>query len=145
MRGHIKQRSKGSWSIVLDLGRDPSTGKRKQQWVTVRGTKKEAEKKLSELQHQLNTGEFVKTSKLTVREFLTQWFQDYVKTNARAATAEGYKIIVERHLIPSLGGIALAQLQLSHIQGYYARALRKGAVTVKGALRPEQWFITTEC
>ena len=44
MRGHIKQRSKGSWSIVLDLGRDPSTGKRKQQWVTVRGTKKEAEK-----------------------------------------------------------------------------------------------------
>ena len=76
MRGHIKQRSKGSWSIVLDLGRDPSTGKRKQQWVTVRGTKKEAEKKLSELQHQLNTGEFVKTSKLTVREFLTQWFQD---------------------------------------------------------------------
>ena len=43
MRGHIKQRSKGSWSIVLDLGRDPSTGKRKQQWVTVRCTKKEAE------------------------------------------------------------------------------------------------------
>ena len=134
MRGHIKQRSKGSWSIVLDLGRDPSTGKRKQQWVTVRGTKKEAEKKLSELQHQLNTGEFVKSSKLTVREFLTQWFQDYVKTNARAATAEGYKIILERHLIPSLGGIVLAQLQPSHIQGYYARALREGRCDGKGGL-----------
>ena len=134
MRGHIKQRSKGSWSIVLDLGRDPSTGKRKQQWVTVRGTKKEAEKKLSELQHQLNTGEFVKSSKLTVREFLTQWFQDYVKTNARAATAEGYKIIVERHLIPSLGGIALAQLQPSHIQGYYAKALGEGRCDGKGGL-----------
>ena len=134
MRGHIKQRSKGSWSIVLDLGRDPSTGKRKQQWVTVRGTKKEAESKLAELQHQLNTGEFVKSSKLTVREFLTQWFQDYVKTNARAATAEGYKIIVERHLIPSLGGIALAQLQPSHIQGYYARALREGRCDGKGGL-----------
>ena len=134
MRGPIKQRSKGSWSIVLDLGRDPSTGKRKQQWVTVRGTKKEAESKLAELQHQLNTGEFVKSSKLTVREFLTQWFQDYVKTNARAATAEGYKIIVERHLIPSLGGIALAQLQPSHIQGYYARALREGRCDGKGGL-----------
>ena len=134
MRGHIKQRSKGSWSIVLDLGRDPSTGKRKQQWVTVRGTKKEAESKLAELQHQLNTGEFVKTSKLTVREFLTQWFQDYVKTNARAATAEGYKIIVERHLIPSLGGIALAQLHPSHIQGYYAKALVEGRCDGKGGL-----------
>ena len=134
MRGHIKQRSKGSWSIVLDLGRDPSTGKRKQQWVTVRGTKKEAESKLAELQHQLNTGEFVKSSKLTVREFLTQWFQDYVKTNARAATAEGYKIIVERHLIPSLGGIALAQLHPSHIQGYYAKALVEGRCDGKGGL-----------
>ena len=134
MRGHIKQRSKGSWSIVLDLGRDHATGKRKQQWVTVRGTKKEAESKLAELQHQLNTGEFVKTSKLTVREFLTQWFQDYVKTNARPATAEGYKIIVERHLIPSLGGIALAQLHPSHIQGYYAKALVEGRCDGKGGL-----------
>ena len=53
MRGHLKQRSKGSWSIVLDMGRDPATGKRRQQWQTVRGTKKEAEKKLAELQHQL--------------------------------------------------------------------------------------------
>ena len=53
MRGHIKQRSKGSWTIVLDLGRDPSTGKRRQQWVTHRGTRKEAEKKLAELQNQL--------------------------------------------------------------------------------------------
>ena len=36
MRGHITKRSKGSWSIVLDLGRDPSTGKRKQQWVSLK-------------------------------------------------------------------------------------------------------------
>ena len=28
MRGHIKQRSKGSWSIVVELDRDPATGKR---------------------------------------------------------------------------------------------------------------------
>jgi len=27
MRGHLAKRSKGSWSIVLDMGRDPTTGK----------------------------------------------------------------------------------------------------------------------
>ena len=59
MRGHITQRAKGSWSIVLDLGRDPSTGKRRQKWVTVRGTKKDAEKKLTELQSQLDSGDYV--------------------------------------------------------------------------------------
>ena len=43
MRGHIKQRAKGSWSIVLELGRDPATNKRRQQWTTFRGTKRDAD------------------------------------------------------------------------------------------------------
>jgi hypothetical protein len=30
MRDHITKRGKGSFSIVLDLGRDPSSGKRRQ-------------------------------------------------------------------------------------------------------------------
>ena len=54
MRGHIVKRYKNSYTIVFNLGVDPSTGKRKQQWVTVKGTKKEAEKKLAELLHQLD-------------------------------------------------------------------------------------------
>ena len=29
MRGTIKQRAKGSWTIILDMGRDPATGKRR--------------------------------------------------------------------------------------------------------------------
>ena len=46
MRGTLKQRSKGSWTIILDAGPDPATGKRRQQWHTVKGTKREAEKRL---------------------------------------------------------------------------------------------------
>ena len=41
MRGHIIKRYKNSYTIVLNLGVDPWTGKRKQQWVSVRGTKKD--------------------------------------------------------------------------------------------------------
>ena len=36
MTGHLKKRSKGSWSIKLDIGNDPVTGKRRQKWITVR-------------------------------------------------------------------------------------------------------------
>jgi len=39
MKGHITQRSKGAWSIVIDAGKDPITGKRIQQWHTVKGTR----------------------------------------------------------------------------------------------------------
>ncbi len=38
MKGHIRQRSKGSWTIWVGLGRDPETGKRNQQPLTVHGT-----------------------------------------------------------------------------------------------------------
>lgn len=49
-RGYVFQRSPDSWSIVIYLGRDPD-GKKKQRWLTVRGTKKAAQRKLtSELQ-----------------------------------------------------------------------------------------------
>jgi hypothetical protein len=49
MRGSIIKRGRSSYTIALNLGTDPQTGKRKQQWVTVKGTKKDAEKRLPEL------------------------------------------------------------------------------------------------
>ena len=76
MRGHIVKRGKDSYSIVLNLGQDPVTGKRKQQWISVKGTKKEAEKRRTELLHQLDTGTFVKPGKVTIAEYLQQWLTD---------------------------------------------------------------------
>ena len=131
MRGHITKRSKNSWSIVLDQGRDPTTGKRRQQWISVKGTKKDAERRLTELLGQVDTGRYVKPTKTTVAEFLRQWLRDYVATNVRPRTAEGYQMVVEHHLIPSLGNVALAQLQPSHLQEHYAKALKEGRIDGK--------------
>ena len=136
MRGSIKQRSKGSWTIILDAGRDPATGKRSQQWHTVKGTKRQAEKRLVELIHQVDTGDYVKPGNLTVGAFLVQWLRDYASTNVRPRTIEGYRDIVNGHLIPGLGKIHLLQLKGAHIQGYYARALECGRKDGKGGLSP---------
>ncbi|MGH8064525.1 MAG: hypothetical protein ACRERE_04665 [Candidatus Entotheonellia bacterium] len=58
MRGSIRKRYKDSWNIILDVGyqRDPAAGKQKrvQKGFTVQGTKRDAEKKLAELLHDLN-------------------------------------------------------------------------------------------
>ena len=126
MRGHIRKRAKNTWTIVVDYGRDSLTGKRQQQWITIPGTKRDAEKKLSDLLYQLDRGSFVKSTKLTLGDFFQQWMRDYVTTNVRAATAEGYKIIIECHLVPALGAIILSQLSPSHLQKYYAHALKEG-------------------
>ena len=126
MRGHIKQRAKGSWSIVIDVGRDPRTGKRQQQWHTVRGTKKEAEAKLRELLDALEKGVYVKSNKMTLGEWLEKWLESYVKVNCALRTYDGYHSVVKNHLVPNLGMIPLTQLKPQQIQQYYSKVFAEG-------------------
>lgn len=136
MRGHIRKRSKGSWTIVLSLGRDPQTGKKKYQWQSVKGTKKQAEKVLADLLHRLDTGMFIKPTKHTVAELLRQWQRDYVATSVRPVTAEGYAQKVNSYIIPNLGSIALSNLQPSHLQAFYRKLLENGRMDGTGGLSP---------
>jgi len=137
MRGHIIKRYADSWSIVIDIARDPETGKRKQQWYSIKGTKKEAEKKLSELLHQLDKGDFIKPDKITVAEFLERWLKDYTRPNLAPNTADWYAYIIHSHLVPALGNIPLTQLKPEHLQRYYAEKLAGGRCDGKGALSPQ--------
>jgi len=143
MRGYIVQRSKkrkNSWTVVLDEGKqiDPKTGKlkRKQVSLSVKGTKKQAEEKLTELQRQIDTGTFVKPSKTTLAEFVERWLRDYARPNLSPRTVEGYETVVYCHLIPGLGRYPLTLLRPEHIQKYYADKLTGGRFDGKGALKP---------
>jgi integrase len=126
MRGHITKRGKDSYSIVLNLGRDPETGKRKQQWVSVKGTKKGAEKKLSELLSQLDNGIYVKPQKTTLAEYLEMWLNEYAKNNLSPRGFERYTGIIRKHLIPDFGKVTLTQLKPEHLQKHYTAKLNDG-------------------
>lgn len=137
MRGYIyqqKRQAKGGWTIVLDLPRDPITGKRRQQSITVKGTKKDAERRLRELLHQLDTGGFVEPINLTLAEYLEQWLRDYAAINTAPRTYERYVELVRHHLTPGLGSIPLVSLKPNHIQAYYSNALQTGRRDGKGGL-----------
>ena len=126
MRGHIVKRSENSYSIVLNLGRELDTGKRRQQWVTVKGSKRDAEKRLSELLHQLDTGTFVKLGKLTVADYLEQWLRDTAYPNLTPRTYEGYEFMVRKYIKPTLGMILLTELKPQHLQHLYSEKLSSG-------------------
>ena len=126
MRGYITKRGKDSYTIVLDLGRDPETGKRKQQWVSVKGTKKDAEKRLSELLSQLDNGIYVQPKKTTLADFLEMWLNEYAKNNLSPRGFERYSGIIRKHLIPDLGKVTLTQLKPEHLQKHYAAKLNDG-------------------
>ncbi len=126
MRGHIVKRGKDSYSIKISVGKDAITGKYKCQWVTVRGTKKEAEKRLSEMLNQLDNGTFMKPGKTTLTEYLEKWLTDYAKPNLSPRGFERYAGIIRQHLISALGNITLTQLKPEHLQQHYTAMLNNG-------------------
>jgi len=113
---------------------DHTTGKYKYHWVTVKGTKRDAEKRLAEIVHQLDNGTFIKPSKITVGEYLERWLRDYVWSNLAPRTAKGYESIIRCHLAPVLGNIPLTQLKPEHLQHYYSEKLSSGRYDGKGTL-----------
>jgi integrase len=125
MRGHIRQRSEGSWTIVIDCGHviDPLTGglRRKQKWVTVRGSKKDAEKKLADLLHAVHHGGILEPSALRLGEWLDRWLETAIQGRRRLRTVETYRSIIATHLKPQLGTIRLGELRPDHIEAYYRR------------------------
>src|SRR4051794_20584066 len=100
LRGHLRQRSRGSWTLVLELGRDAS-GRRRQKWLTVRGSKRDAERELARLNHELNTGSYVEASTMTVAEYLAYWLDGSAKARVAGKTFERYSEIVQLHLAPA--------------------------------------------
>ncbi|MDO8636750.1 MAG: site-specific integrase [Dehalococcoidia bacterium] len=134
MRGHIRKRGKDSWTVVISLGHDPSSGKRLQKWVSIKGTKRDAEKALAEFIHSIEEGSYIKPHRLTVGEWLNQWLESYAGLHSSPRTAENYGSVIRRHLIPSLGALLLFQLRPQHLQSYYARALSQGRADGQGGL-----------
>lgn len=134
MKGHIRRRGDRSWAIVIELDRDPQTGKRRQKWHSVKGTKKEAERRLTELLHQVNTGAYVEPTKFTVGAFLEQWLRDYAQGAVRPTTLDSYRYLIERHIAPALGRVPLAALKPLDLQRFYAEKLNSGRLDGRGGL-----------
>ncbi len=126
MPGSIVKRGKNSWSVIVDLGRDPVTGKRRQLWRSVKGTKRDAQVVLTQLLHQRDTGVDAPPGKTTVGEFLQLWLQTYAAPNTAPKTYERYEQLMRVHVVPLLGNIPLSKLRPLHIQGVYQRVREKG-------------------
>jgi integrase len=138
MKGHLKQRSPGSWTIWIDMGTDPVTKKRKQKTLTVKtNSKREAQKEMNRVLHELQTGMFVEASKLTVASYLQQWLNDAARATTSNKTFERYEQIIRVSLIPALGHVPLEKLTAIQIQSYYRKALEGGRHDGKsGGLSP---------
>lgn len=132
-RGNIRERSKGSFTITIELPRDIITNKRRQKYYTVNGTKKDAERFLTEKLRELDTGLLIDTRKMKYSEYLNYWEEKTFK-NLEITTREGYTQKIEKHIKPYLGNIYLEDIKPLHLQNLYDKLLIDGRKDKKGGL-----------
>lgn len=82
-------------------------------------TRGEVMKKMTEALNSLNKGTYFEPSKITLEEWLDEWFKTYVLPIKKPSTADGYHGIIRRYLKPSLGRILLAKLRPEQLQNLY--------------------------
>ena len=109
MRGNITRRGNRSWRIKYDVER--VAGRRQIRYVTVRGTRRDAERELARILHDVSTGTHVDPIDLTVEQWLHRWLDQQKVGNQ---TAEDYRFCVAR-LIKAIGGIRLQKLRPIHL------------------------------
>lgn len=120
MKGSMRKRGAWSWELKFDVGKDPVTGKRQIQYHSFRGTKREAQAKLSELLAAVGRGDYVEPSKLTVAEHVRARVDQWAAAgDVGARSAERYRQLVEHAIIPHLGTIALQKLRPFDVERWH--------------------------
>ena len=125
--GHIEpgrvrgKRVKGLFTVVIEIGPDPFTGKRRRMRRSVRGRESDAQLVLASLLTELNKGTYVPPAEETVAGYLGEWFRSRRSSNLSPNTIISEQTYIERHIIPHIGALKLTQLEPLHIQRLYHR------------------------
>ncbi|HHY39236.1 MAG TPA: site-specific integrase [Clostridia bacterium] len=133
MKGRVVKKSKNTWLILIEAGKDPKTGKRRRIKRTVTGKKEQAEEEMRKLLSDVERGTYVEPSKVSVAEYLQYWLENYCKQNLAPSTFLRYRLSV-RHLLPEIGSIPLHKLHAWHVQECWTRLLEEGAEGGRGPL-----------
>src|SRR5215218_4044762 len=122
-RGHgagtIKQRADGRWEAQLSL----PGGKPKSVYGR---TRREVQDKLTAALRDVQQGLPLPDGRTTVRQFLARWLEDSARPGIRPSTFASYETLVRVHIVPAIGGVALAALTPQHVQRFLNDKLRAG-------------------
>jgi integrase len=137
MKGTVTKRGRASWRLKFDLSPGPD-GKRRTQYLTVRGSKKDAQGKLAEQIAAVNRGAFIEPSRLTiadhVRSRIDAWHADG-KKSISDYTAGRYRDMLRLYIAPHIGGTPLQRLSIADVEKWHGTLLASGlsAGTVRNA------------
>lgn len=121
VRGSMRQRGKDAWELRVYRGADPVAGRPRWATRTVRGSRRHASRELAAFVQE--TG-YARLRAGTVRELLERWFEA-ASPQWAAPTVRQTRSVINCHLVPQLGHLAVAKLTTADIDDFYG-FLRRG-------------------
>ena len=122
MKGNITRRGKTSWRIKFDVESGPKG--RETRYVTVRGTKKDAQIEAAKIIAATSKGEYVEASKETIAQFIERWLRDWAAGNTSNKTYTRYEQLLRLHVAAHVGTKPIQRLRATHLQALYATLQR---------------------
>ncbi|MDW2879545.1 MULTISPECIES: tyrosine-type recombinase/integrase [Bacillaceae] len=113
MKGHFRKRGckckpnnctcGRKWSFIIDVGKDPKTGNRKQESRSGFNTRQEAEAAAAALITEINQNTFIKETDILFKDWANEWLPLYIERNG-----------------PKPGTIRLRQYSIKKLLPYFA-------------------------
>lgn len=138
--GSVYQRSNGKW--VGQCYVTQTDGRRVRRSITG-SSRREVEKKISDLLEREEAGRPVAPIDLSVEKYLREWLDQIVSKRVRPNTLAAYRFQAERYLIPDLGRRRLSALSARELRIYLEKLRGRGVgdrtiqyvhATLRGAL-----------
>lgn len=119
----ILQDGKVRYRFVVDVGRDPKTGRRKQLTVT-KDKQKDARAELDRIRHQRDAGTYIAPSKMTLGEWVDEWLERKAR-DVEPTTVRAYRTVMV-HVREQLGHIRLQALTEDDVEAFVDWVLKNG-------------------
>lgn len=123
--GQLTEREKGVWTVRIYLGED-ANGKRRYHNETAKGTKKDAQKRLTEILREKDLGLITESRNQTLNQFLDFWLENIAKPRLESRTFLDYSDVLRLYVRPVLGSLKITDIKSRHIQRVYGEMLGRG-------------------
>ena len=122
--------------MVVDLPKDPISGKRRQRYVTVHGSKRRADFELQKLLSEAQQSR-ARDSSVLVESAIREWIT-LVSQNLSPTTVRGYMGWIDLKIVPALGMLPLAEVTAAHLDRLYRdlTVLQSGYEVGVGRVKP---------
>jgi integrase len=125
VKGNLSKRGRSSWRLKFDTTPD-AAGKRQTKFVTLRGTRRQAQEQANKILVAVASGHHVDPSRETVADFVERWLHDWAASNVSNKTYTRYAELLRLHVCARVGNLSIQTLRPTDLQGIYTAMADEG-------------------